>query len=167
MNSPFRVQGDRSALAKQLREHLAVHLADYMIPSMFVCLDELPLTPNGKIDRKALPTAEVVADAKTFAAPRNDMERQLAEIWADVLGLERVGVDDAFFELGGDSILSFQITARATQAGIALSPRHFFEHRTIAEMAKAVGDGAAQSPPGAGAIRRVSREQYRKDKLQP
>jgi len=97
----------------------------------------LPLTPNGKVDRRALPAPDASRPDgdSVFAAPGNQIERTLARIWSDVLGVERVGVHDNFFDLGGDSILSIQIIARANQAGLGLAPRQLFQHQTVAELA--------------------------------
>jgi len=128
-----------------LREHLGRNLPDYMVPSAFVFLDALPLTPNGKVDRRALPapSGERPELESEFVAARDEVERQLAEIWAEVLGLEKVGVHDNFFELGGDSILSIQVIARANQAGLRLSPRQLFQHPTVAGLASVAGRGPA------------------------
>ncbi|TWP54344.1 amino acid adenylation domain-containing protein [Lentzea tibetensis] len=108
-------------------------LPDYMIPSAFVVIDALPLTPSGKIDRRALPQPEVHQES-THTAPRTEAERVLAQIWSDVLGVEQVGVDDNFFALGGDSILSIQVVSRARQAGLKLTSKDIFLHQTIAEL---------------------------------
>ncbi|TGU49361.1 hypothetical protein EN829_071025, partial [Mesorhizobium sp. M00.F.Ca.ET.186.01.1.1] len=100
----------------------------------------LPLTPNGKVDRRALPVPEYTAADGEYVAPETFVEKVLAQIWKEVLGVEEVGIHDNFFELGGDSILSIQIVARAGQSGIRLSPKLLFENQTIAELAHAVGD---------------------------
>jgi amino acid adenylation domain-containing protein/non-ribosomal peptide synthase protein (TIGR01720 family) len=123
--------------AGELRAFLSGRLPEYMTPSAFVFLDRLPLTRNGKVDRRALPAPDPSrADGdKGFAAPGNQVEETLARIWSDVLGVERVGVHDNFFDLGGDSILSIQIIARANQAGLGLAPRQLFQHQTVAELA--------------------------------
>jgi amino acid adenylation domain-containing protein/non-ribosomal peptide synthase protein (TIGR01720 family) len=121
----------------ELRDHLKSRLPGYMIPAAFVTLEALPRLPNGKIDRRALPapdqTRPDLQDA--FVAPRNPVERQLAEIWSQALGLQHVGVHDNFFQLGGDSILSIQIVSRANQQGLRLNARQLFEHQTIAQLA--------------------------------
>ncbi|HEX6289610.1 MAG TPA: condensation domain-containing protein, partial [Herpetosiphonaceae bacterium] len=93
------------------------------------------LTPNGKVDRKALPQPERTSAPTTLVAPRTETETTLARIWADVLGLEHVGIHDNFFALGGDSILSIQIVARANQAGLHVTPGQLFQHQTVAELA--------------------------------
>src|SRR5690606_22717742 len=127
--------------AETLRAALKTQLPDYMVPTAWVTLDTLPLTPNGKIDRKALPAPERGATGTPYAPPQGPTEERLAGIWADVLRLDRVGRHDNFFALGGDSILSIQIVARATQAGLPLTPRHLFQHQSIAELAAVVGTG--------------------------
>jgi non-ribosomal peptide synthase protein (TIGR01720 family) len=123
--------------AGELRAFLNARLPEYMTPSAFVFLDRLPLTLNGKVDRRALPAPDPSRPDgdKVFAAPGNQVEKTLARIWSDVLGVERVGVHDNFFDLGGDSILSIQIIARANQAGLGLAPRQLFQHQTVAELA--------------------------------
>ena len=115
-------------------------LPEYMIPSAFVMLEALPRTPNGKLDHQALPMPDTTPSpgAATFVAPRTPVESTLVDIWAEVLGLERVSVYDNFFALGGDSILSIQIVARANQAGLRLTPKHLFQHQTIAELSAVV-----------------------------
>ncbi|MCX2946719.1 non-ribosomal peptide synthase/polyketide synthase [Lentzea sp. NEAU-D7] len=118
-----------------LRPWLKNSLPDYMVPSAFVTLDRVPLTSNGKVDRKALP-APVLA-REQFQAPRTPAEETLAGIWSEVLGVERVGVDDNFFGLGGDSILAIQLVSRARRAGLQLSSRDVFRHQTVAELALA------------------------------
>ncbi len=123
-----------------LRQFLKEKLPEYMLPSAFVFLEALPLTPNGKIDRRALPAPDLTQQLEeSFVAPRTEVEQKLAKIWAEVLGVEQVGIRDNFFELGGDSILSLQIIARANQAGLQLTPKQLFSNQTIAELATVVG----------------------------
>ncbi|MBG1270576.1 non-ribosomal peptide synthetase, partial [Nostoc sp. WHI] len=120
----------------QLRQFLKAKLPEYMIPSVFVFLENLPLTANGKVDRRALPVPELRPELEvSFVAARTPIEQMLADIWADVLGVKQVGIHDNFFELGGDSILSLQIVARANQAGIQLTPKLLFGNQTIAQLA--------------------------------
>ncbi|GAX38387.1 non-ribosomal peptide synthetase [Nodularia sp. NIES-3585] len=127
-------------LVPQLRHFLQERLPEHMIPSAFVFLETLPLTPSGKVDRRALPAPDPVQSQlqETFAAPRTAVEETLAEIWAQVLGLERVGIHDNFFELGGDSILCIQAIAKAHQVQLNLTPKQLFQNQTIAELAKVV-----------------------------
>ncbi|WP_434039297.1 non-ribosomal peptide synthase/polyketide synthase [Pseudomonas aeruginosa] len=133
-----------------LAAHLAASLPEYMVPAQWLALERMPLSPNGKLDRKALPAPEVSVAQAGYSAPRNAMERTLAEIWQDLLGVERVGLDDNFFSLGGDSIVSIQVVSRARQAGLQLSPRDLFQHQNIRSLALAAKAGAAtaeQGPP--------------------
>ncbi|MGH3822977.1 MAG: amino acid adenylation domain-containing protein, partial [Pseudonocardiaceae bacterium] len=126
--------------AAELRTHLAAALPDYMVPAVFVTLDELPLSANGKLDRKALPAPDQAAQpVAEYVAPRTTTEQTLAQIWADVLGAERVGIHDNFFELGGDSILSIQVVSRARRAGVLVTTKDIFFHQTVAELAAHVG----------------------------
>lgn len=125
--------------ADELRTFLQDMLPDYMIPATIVHMDTLPRTPNGKVDRKALsiPAQKQLDTDEKSAAPCNDLETKLIDIWADVLGMEQVDVHDNFFELGGDSILSIQIVARARQAGIQITPPQILEYKTIRKLADA------------------------------
>src|SRR6202022_674444 len=134
--------------ASELRAHVAGLLPDYMVPSAFVLLDRISLTPNGKLDRRALP-APVVRGSVEGRGPRTPQEEILCGLFAEVLGLGRVGTDDNFFELGGDSIVSIQLVSRARKAGLALTPRAVFEHQTVAGLAGAAG--VIGEPWGVGA----------------
>ncbi|GEJ57770.1 hypothetical protein AMYX_25110 [Anaeromyxobacter diazotrophicus] len=144
----YVVPADGVAPAPQaLAEHLAALLPPYMIPSAFVSVAALPLTAGGKVSRKALPPPPAEDAAAGFVAPRTSVEEKLAAIWVEVLGATRVGVHDDFFALGGDSILSIQIVARARAAGLELSPRQIFEAPTVAGLALLAGaarEGAAE-----------------------
>ncbi|QRN94792.1 non-ribosomal peptide synthase/polyketide synthase [Archangium violaceum] len=135
----------QSLEASALKAALKEQLPEYMVPSAFVTLEALPLTSNGKVDRKALPAPDAsnLSGAREYVAPRSPVEQTLADVWAQVLRLPRVGIHDNFFELGGDSIISLQIIARARQAGLSLSARQLFQHQTIAELASVVRDSAA------------------------
>ncbi|HEY0019275.1 MAG TPA: amino acid adenylation domain-containing protein [Longimicrobium sp.] len=125
-----------SADAEPLRAHLRTRLPEYMVPSAFVAVDQLPLTPNGKLDRKALPAPEYAAAEDVYVAPRTPVEEVLAEIWGEVLGLERVGVAERFFELGGHSLLVMRTVARIREIfGVQLPVRTFFEQGTVGELA--------------------------------
>jgi len=130
-----------------LRTALLQQLPDYMVPAAFVLLEALPLTPNGKVDRRALPAPDY-ADLSTeqeFVEARTPVEQTLATIWAQVLGVEPVGIHDNFFNLGGDSILSIQIVARANQHDLHITPRQLFQHPTIAELAAIVSFANTQT----------------------
>ncbi|MEU8877096.1 amino acid adenylation domain-containing protein [Streptomyces javensis] len=120
-----------------LRAQLAAELPEYMVPAAVVVLDSLPVTPNGKTDRKALPAPEYTTATAPADEPRTPHEELLRGLFAEVLGLERVGVHDSFFDTGGDSIMSIQLVRRARDAGIKLTPRDVFEHKTVAALAKA------------------------------
>jgi amino acid adenylation domain-containing protein/non-ribosomal peptide synthase protein (TIGR01720 family) len=123
--------------AAELQEFVRERLPEQMQPAAVAILGAWPLTSNGKIDRRALPSLEEILPhaEKVFVAPRNEKERLLAGVWERVLGLERVGVHDNFFDLGGDSIMSIQIIARSDQAGLKLEPKQIFRFQTIAELA--------------------------------
>ncbi len=132
------VVGDHMSLEPEtLRARLTTRLPDYLVPSAIMALDALPLGPNGKLDREALPAPGEGAGKKanSYIAPRDEIEVILAEVWAQVLRRERIGVHDNFFALGGDSILSLQIIARAKRRGLQLTPKQLFEQQTIAELA--------------------------------
>ncbi len=127
----------------ELRAFLGERLPEYMLPAAWVVLPRLPLTANGKLDRKALPAPDAAPGANDYVPPRTPVERELAAIWAAVLRVERVGVDESFFELGGDSILTLQVVSRASRAGLRVAPRQLFDHPTVARLAAALDGGAA------------------------
>ncbi len=148
--------------AGQLRTFLLTTLPDYMVPSGFITITAIPLTPNGKVDRKALPAPDWAnqSRATSYVEPRNATEKQMADIWAEVLRLEKVGINDNLFELGADSLHVFQIVARANKAGLDVKPRQILQFRTIsgilAELDKTRGV-ASQAP----VLAPVSRSRYR------
>ncbi|MER7991211.1 amino acid adenylation domain-containing protein [Streptomyces noursei] len=121
-----------------LREHVGRSLPEYMVPAICVVLDALPVTANGKVDRRALPEPDLSALLRDYVAPRTEVERVVADVWAQVLGVERVGVRDNFFELGGDSILSIQVVSRLRRAGLVVSPQDVLVRQTVAGVAAAV-----------------------------
>ncbi|MFD4432065.1 amino acid adenylation domain-containing protein, partial [Nocardia sp. NPDC058497] len=126
-----------------LAEHLGSRLPSYMVPASIMVLDRIPLTPVGKLDRKALPDP-VFAERTPFRAPETPVERTIARSFADVLGIDTVGLDDSFFALGGDSIMSIQLVTRARAAGVVFSARDVFERKTVAGLAGiAVPDSTA------------------------
>ena len=142
--------GDReTATLKALREFAGEFLPPYMIPAAIVFVDRFPLTNNGKVDRKALPKPEEAAarshDAAAFQAPQGETETVLSGIIARALKLDRVGRDEDYFELGGDSILSIQILSQARRAGLTLTPRDLFERRTVQQLAAVAGTIAART----------------------
>jgi acyl-coenzyme A synthetase/AMP-(fatty) acid ligase/acyl carrier protein len=125
----------------ELRRYLKEKLPEYMIPASFVRLTSLPLSPNGKVDRKALPAPghDRPELGHQFVEPRNEVEAGVALMWAEVLGVERVGVEDDFFELGGHSLLATQLVARVREAfGVELPLRRLFEEPTVAGIAMAI-----------------------------
>jgi amino acid adenylation domain-containing protein len=146
-------------LVPQLREWLTEKLPEFMVPAAFVVLDEMPLSPNGKVNRAALPAPQQGRDeSEAYVAPRTPLEEKLAEIWAEVLHLPKVGVRDNFFRLGGHSLLATQVVSRLRSwAHVELPLRAMFEAPTIAELAECVehltisGDAL---PP----VRRVPRD---------
>ncbi len=113
----------------------ATDLAAYMVPAALTVLDTLPVTAHGKLDRRALPAPDFAARSRTTRAPAGDTETRLVTLFAQVLGLDTVGVDDSFFALGGDSIMSIQLVSRAKDLGLTLTPRDVFEHKTPAALA--------------------------------
>ena len=137
----YVIPKDQALSSEELRKFLKEKLPDYMVPAAFVLLDALPRTPSGKVDRRALPMPDDTRpDLETdFVAPHTPTEVVLADIWKQVLGLQRVGVHDNFFALGGDSILGIQVIAKARQAGLQLKPVQLFQHQTIAELSTVVG----------------------------
>uniref|UniRef100_UPI002454FEA1 non-ribosomal peptide synthetase n=1 Tax=Nocardia carnea TaxID=37328 RepID=UPI002454FEA1 len=147
----------RSVDVAAVTAHIAERLPSYMVPAAVMVLDEIPLTPVGKLDRKALPEPEFETQT-AFRGPRNAVEEVIADIFADVLGVDRVGVDDSFFALGGDSIVSIQLVSRAKARGVVFTPRDVFEQRTVAGLAAVaesveIGDTAAAALvelPGGG-----------------
>ena len=133
------VTWDGSSLVKALRLHAESWLPAYLVPTGFVLLAELPVLTSGKLDRAALPAPDFAVLA-TGTAPRNAREQVLRDLYADVLGVPGVGIDDDFFSLGGDSIVSIQFVLRARAAGLVCTSRQVFELRTVAALAEAVTD---------------------------
>ncbi|MDE1361764.1 lichenysin synthetase A [Bacillus paralicheniformis] len=123
-------QLDTESLARKL----AQTLPDYMVPSFWVQLDELPVTANGKVDRRALPQPDVEAQTAEYKAPLTETEQLLADIWQEVLGIDRIGITDNFFALGGDSIKGIQMASRLQQHGWKLEMKDLFQHPTIGEL---------------------------------
>ncbi|MDL2079743.1 amino acid adenylation domain-containing protein [Streptomyces sp. GXMU-J15] len=142
------VTGDTDPAA--LRSALAATLPDHLVPSAYVLLDSLPLTPSGKLDRAALPAPDGTALARRpYEAPTGETEETLAAIWAELLGLERVGRHDGFFELGGHSLLAVTLMERMRQAALPVDVRTLYQAPTLAELASALGgpDRRAAIPP--------------------
>jgi acyl carrier protein len=157
-----RASGD--ALVPELRRHLREKLPEFMVPSAFVLLDALPLTPNGKIDRKALPAPDRARhEASTrYAAPESDVERGIASVFQELLGIDEVGIDDNFFDLGANSLMMVQASARFRAVlGRGVSLVQMFQFPTVRALAAAVGGGAE----GAAVKQGQQRAQARKDAL--
>ncbi|MBD2812214.1 amino acid adenylation domain-containing protein [Xenorhabdus sp. Vera] len=150
----LRVQDGVELLPAELRQQLAQHLADYMLPSAFIMLDTFPLTPNGKLDRKALPapdSSSVVT--RSYAAPVGETETALAQIWQDLLGLERVGRYDHFFELGGHSLLAVRLVARIRHILARELPlQQLFAQPVLMKLAHALTNTLAVSAPTMQAV---------------
>ncbi|MDI9897100.1 amino acid adenylation domain-containing protein [Rhodococcus sp. IEGM 1381] len=149
--SYVRLQPGAHVDAADVRDHVGKSLPAHMVPSAVIVVDEVPLTPVGKLDRNALP--EPVFETSAGREPSTDTERALSEVFAEVLGVDTVGVDDSFFALGGDSIVSIQLVSRARARGLNFGPRDVFELRTVAALAEIVESGAAEvleELPGGG-----------------
>ena len=130
---------DRVPSAGELRSFLQERLAEYLIPSAFVLLEALPLTPNGKLNRRALPIPDYVSPAlaQAYEAPRSVLEEALAEYWSEALGLERVGVNDNFFDLGGHSLMATRLVSQIREDfQLEVPVRALFEAPTVARFAK-------------------------------
>ena len=156
--------GDATPTLPELQDFLKPQLPEFMTPSAFVFLDELPLTPNGKLDRKALPVPDMNRqDPDTdFIAPRNQVEEQLAEIWRDVLRINRVGIHDNFFELGGQSLLATQVVIRISgQLSVEVPLASLFEMPTIAELAKLIENTRVSTPNDSSRIIPQRRSAYK------
>ncbi len=126
---------DKDLTVSELREYLLRELPSYMVPSFFVKIPKLPLTPNGKLDRKGLPEPSLnINTGVEYEAPRNDAEKNLAQIYQEVLKVEKVGINDDFFDLGGDSIKAIQVTSSAEKVGINISVSDVLKYKTIVEI---------------------------------
>jgi amino acid adenylation domain-containing protein len=157
---------EQQILTTELRSFLSEHLPDYMIPAVMVVMEALPLTPSGKVDRKALALREVAVARREYVAPRNETEAALANICGELLGVERVGVEENFFELGGHSLLATKLISRIRdQFHLELPLRVLFESPTVSGLAAAIlqmqqnsdGNATTLTP----AITRVSRDARR------
>lgn len=152
---PSDIYAEETALADRLRAALKAVMPEHMVPTHIMVLQSLPLTPNGKLDRNALPKPDVRQFQRAYVAPSTEIEQQLASIWAQVLNVERVGLTDNFFEMGGDSIISLQLVSRSRQQGIYFMPRDLFEQQTIqglATVAQLGGEREADQRPVTGGL---------------
>ncbi|MER7833796.1 amino acid adenylation domain-containing protein [Streptomyces sp. NPDC095602] len=133
-NTPAVGEPDRAPLSRVLRPWLAERLPEYMVPAFIVELDELPLTPNGKIDEKALP--DPVVEADTTARPATELERDIIAVWSEVLGHDRIGVNQNFFEIGGNSLRVVRVQSRLEELlGRPVPGAKLFEHFTVKSLA--------------------------------
>jgi amino acid adenylation domain-containing protein len=124
----------------ELREYLRERLPEFMIPSAIVAIESLPLIANGKVDRRELAAREVhVGGERPYLPPRTTTEEMLCDVWQEVLHAERVGIDDNFFDLGGDSILTIQVIVKARAVGLELNVQQLFQYQTVHELAQELG----------------------------
>ena len=128
---------DRKILISDLREYAEKHLPNYMVPSVWVYLTKLPMTIHGKIDRRLLPEPDAIKEI-AYAAPKKEIEKQLCQLWQEILGIKKVGIHDDFFSLGGDSILSIQMVAKARKLGLTFNIANLFQVKTIANLARLI-----------------------------
>ncbi|WJV45631.1 non-ribosomal peptide synthetase [Streptomyces flavofungini] len=151
---PTETDGARSTVdMTELRDFVMGRLPEFMVPAAVVVLDRFPLAPNGKLDRRALPEPEFAGAA--YRAPRNEKEETLCTLFAEVLGVERVGIDDDFFDLGGNSLLATRLTSRIGKAlGVSVPIRAVFESHSIAELSRTVQNATASRRPK---LRRMNR----------
>ncbi len=155
--------GEKKSLpVNELREHLSRYLPEYMVPTAYVWLKELPLTANGKIDRKALPSPdEVGMEIGKYTEPRTLEEQILCGIWSQVLSMERIGIDDNYFALGGDSIRSLQIITRAAERGLKLTVGDLFLYQTVRTLAQNLENLKVAPEVKAGPFSLITREDLR------
>ncbi|UUU22854.1 non-ribosomal peptide synthase/polyketide synthase [Streptomyces sp. DSM 40750] len=143
----FTALDERPLPPEELRERLARTLPDYMLPTAFVQLAAIPLTPNGKVDKRALPAPDDESFVRgEYVAPRTESERRVAEIWRDALGVERVGVRDGFFDLGGDSIRAVALVGALRAEGIDIAVRDVLQARTVERLCELVADRDGLAP---------------------
>jgi amino acid adenylation domain-containing protein len=156
--------GDAAPALSELQDFLKPQLPEFMIPSAFVFLDELPLTPNGKLDRNALPMPDMNRQELDvdFIAPRSQVEKELAEIWCDVLRINRAGIHDNFFDLGGQSLLATQVITRVSgQLSVEIPLATLFEMPTIADLAKLIENTRASASSDSSRIIPQRRSAYK------
>jgi acyl carrier protein len=150
----------------ELKTSLQKSLPEYMVPSAFVSIDRMPRIPSGKLDRRALPSPDLMATSSKseIVLPQTPEENKMSEIWAEVLKLKQVGITDNLFELGADSLHVFQIVARANKVGIKVTAKLILQHKNIQAIVKELsnsndnGNGSAAAP---SSITAVSRHKYR------
>ncbi|MGW6985756.1 condensation domain-containing protein, partial [Streptomyces sp. NPDC054932] len=133
-------QGENTPTPADLRAPLTAELPEYMVPAAFVILERLPLTTNGKLDKRALPVPgqDALGSAAAYTAPRNSVEQAITDVWQNVLGHDRIGIHDSFFDLGGHSLRAVNLVGKLREAGFDLAVRDVFQHRTVARLAELV-----------------------------
>src|SRR5262249_5466870 len=144
-------QPGQAISVEAVRASLKGKLPEYMVPSAFVVLDALPLGPNGKVDRNSLPAPDTARPQSddSYVAPAGPVEETVARVWAEVLGLERLGTQANFFELGGHSLLATQVLSRLRQAfPVDIPLRRLFEEPTVANLARAITESRGESADG-------------------
>ncbi|KPV93711.1 Linear gramicidin synthase subunit D [Pseudoalteromonas sp. P1-9] len=141
------VETDEENITTKLTAELKKSLPDYMVPSQIVILDEMPITQNGKIAKQKLRLPENYTEKTSFVAPVNEIQMQLCDIWQQVIGVEKIGITDNFFALGGDSILSIQVVSRANKVGISITTRQIFLHQTVEQLSQHVNQGVVKDRP--------------------
>jgi len=148
-----------SVSTNELRSWLGEHLPEPMIPSSFVFLDVLPRNPGGKIDRRALPApAAATRPEAAYVAPRTPTEEAIAEVWREILGREKIGIHENFFEAGGSSLLLVQVHARLKRAlGREITMVQLFRHPTIQALARFLEEGPREAPVLAEVEERAAR----------
>src|SRR5207302_2861554 len=156
----YVVPASEPAAGEELRRFLAASLPAYMVPTTIVTLDAFPLTPNGKVDRAALPAPSGESRASSeYIAPRTELEETIEGLWADVLGVERAGVEDDFFELGGQSLLAARLMGRlVARFELELPLRALFEAPTVAGLARRI-ERAGDTPPRGAELAAISGEE--------
>ncbi|MEU9987179.1 amino acid adenylation domain-containing protein [Streptomyces sp. NPDC048045] len=144
------VQSADALTEEELKRHLGLTLPDYMVPARLIALDTFPLSPNGKLDRRALPEpGPAEPETAAYVAPGTPQEADLARIWAEVLGHERIGVNDNFFALGGNSIHFVTVLAKARAAGLDFTFQQFFQNPTVAQLARSLAESGPAEQPAA------------------
>ncbi|MGH8451057.1 amino acid adenylation domain-containing protein, partial [Pseudomonas sp.] len=150
---------ERAAAGEQLMAILREHLPDYMVPAHLIFLDHMPLNPNGKLDRQALPKPDASQVQQDWQSPVTPLQQQVADIWTDILGVERVGLNQHFFELGGHSLLAMQVVSRIRQAlGLEVPLKAVFEHPRLEAFVAAMQTQDSTAPK-APALLPAGREQ--------
>ena len=131
------IEGEGELKANEIRGYLKKEIPEYMIPTEYVKVEKMPMTASGKIDRKSLEKEEGRLEwGGKYEEPRTEKEKKIARVWEEVLGVERVGVKENFFEMGGDSILTIQVVSKVKREGLKITPRQMFEAQTVEELAQ-------------------------------